>query len=746
MVVLSGILCGNLPSTSRACDSIVNVITNKKMRTWVAFVSQKREKSSLYSSRSVVKNLCPHVTSNNGDNGSTESARVLLERLFAKTQTLESTSAEDSEISASLEVLRSEFEVALSTLRKREKDLKDAERSVLVEERKLKQTKLELERREREITASNEKQKQLNVELEAVRLNFANQVRQIHDLQYLLRVKDSKLAESRSMILEKTAEIEKLKGELGKKDQEVVRLGSDVKSREEKLIESEKNLRDNEATIIDLKQEIERKEAELTDLNKQKELSEGKLKSVERELEKQTSVWLMAQNEFQELKVQASGEASSIKEFVDDFERVRSLLDALRTELASSRELLSSSRAKVEFQANQLEKQSEEINQQRKMLLSYSKNLERMKLEVDRQNMDLRSKQTQLDQLKLKVTQETTKVKTLEEELGIERNKLWEKSKEVSLLREELDKKKQDYDIMQNVLQIRESELAEARVHIQNLKSELGSITSLTERKDRDLVEAKKKLEGFNYEIIQLRKLMVGKEEEFLQLTSQLHEKEEHIIAIQHELQEIKMQHADATSVVQELTDLTTNLVADEEDAEIGFEAEKNLDVRLEMKLKMVKETLRKKEVELLEARRELVVKEEELKSIQERWKEREKESKLQEKEFPDNAKMEIDGLRELYSLVQETVGEKNLGDLVTEKLQMELVQLEAETARIALQKISDLTENIVKGTGNVKLEESNLNLQIEDGFFEEAEREISRLFSLTEQLVKEARVSENER
>ncbi|KAF3329548.1 centrosome-associated protein CEP250 isoform X1 [Carex littledalei] len=742
MVVVSAILCGNLPSTSCACASTVNVISNKKLRTWLPFKSQKREKISLYLSRPVVKNLCTGVTSNYGGNGSIESARVLLEQLFAKTQNLESTSAEDSELSTSLEVLRSEFEAALSTLRKRERDLKDAERRVLVEERTFKQTKLELERREREIAASFEKQEQLKVELEAVRLNFANQVRQIRDLQYLLRAKDDKLVGSKSTIMEKSAEIEKLKVELEKKDQMVVKLGSVIESKEEKLIEYEKILKDKEATIINLKQEIERKEIELADSNELRELNEERLKTVERELQDQTSAWLNARNEFQELKSQASSEIGSIKESVDDFKRVRCLLDALRSELASSRELLTSSRAKVEFQANQLEEQSHEISQQRKMLLSYSENLESIKSEVDRRNMDLRSERAKLTQLELQVAQETSKVKTLEEELARERDKLEEKSREVQLLTEELEKKKQDFDIMQNVFQIRESELAEARVQIQNLKSELGSITSLAEKKDKDLVEAKKRLEGVSDEIIQLRKLMDGKEEQFLQLMSRLHEKEEHIVAMQDELQEIKMRHAEATLVVHELTDLTTNLAANEELTEIGrtgSDAERELDIRLEMELKMVKQTLREKEVELLEAQRQLAVKEKELKSIRESWKEK-------EKEIPENAKLEIDDLRELYSLVQETVAEKNLGDLVTEMLQMELVQVEAETTKIALQKITELTENIVRSIGNNKLEGSNLNFKIEEGCFEEAEKGIFRLFSLTERLVGEAGMSNNER
>jgi chromosome segregation ATPase len=723
---------------------IVQVTPNKKSRSWLTFRSQQREKRSLYLYRSVVKNL--GVTSNNGDNESMESARVLLERLFVKTQNLESTSAENSELSTSLEVLRSEFEVALSTLRKRERDLKDAEKGVLVEERKLKQIKLELERREREIAASCEKQNQLNVELEAVRLNFANQVRQIHDLQYLLRIKDNKLGGSKLTIMEKSAEIEKLRGELGKKDQVVVNLGSVIKSKEEKLIELEKNLKDKERTIINSKQEIERKEIELADSNTMREVNEERLKTVERELEKQKSVWLMAQNEFQELKSQASGEIGSIKESVDDFERVRCLLDALRSEMASSRELLASSRAKVKSQANQLEKQAGEMNQQRQMLLSFSENLENMKLEFHRKDMDLRSEKTKLKQLGLQVTQENAKVKTLEEGLARERHELEEKSRELSLLMEELEKKKQDFDIMQNVLHNRESELAEARVQIQNLKSELGSVTSLAERRDKDLFEAKKKLEGVNYEILQLRELMVGKEEQLVQLMSQLHEKEEYIIAMQGELQEIKMRHAEATSVVEKLTDLTTNLASNKEDAVIditAFDAEGELNIRLKMELKMVKETLRQKEVELLKAQRQLVVKEEEIKSIWERWKMREEKSELYEMEVPENEKLELDGLRELYSLVQENVGEKNLGDLVTEKLQMELVQLEADTARIALQRISDLTENIVRSTGNVDYDGSDLNFETEEGCFVEAEEEIFHLCSLTERLVREAGMRE---
>ncbi|KAJ3679136.1 hypothetical protein LUZ60_017147 [Juncus effusus] len=723
-------------STSRAFSSfaINNSLWTLKQnpRPWIAFKSQKREKHGSSLSRSVVKNLNCDLSDNNGENESIESARVLLERLFVKTQNLEISSQGDSELNSSLEGLKSEFEAALSTLRKREIDLKEAEKRVLIEERKLNETKLVLERREREISASFEKQKLMNEELERNQLNLARQARQINDLKFLMEEKDKYLTDLKSTIMEKSAKIEDLKSELIKKDETVRLLQLEIKPKEENLIEFEKVFEEKNAEITELKQEIERKETELSESNKLRKLNEDKLITAERELEKQTNECIEAQNELKQLELQANKQINNnIKESFDDFERVRSLLSVLRSELECSTESLSLSRVKLELQAKQIEKQSEELNEQRDLFLSFSENLKNMKLEIERENSDLENKQNMMKQLELDVSLEREKVDILEGELAREREKLKEKTQDVLLLRTELEKKNLDFKNLESILQIRESELVESGIQIQDLKSEFSSTRSAVERKDSELSEARKKLEGVNCEIAQLNELLVGKEEQFVQLMSRLEEKEHCISAMQDELQGIRIRYAKATSVVQTIADLTGESLNGEDE--------------LDMRLEMIKESLENKEVELVEAKRQLAVKEQELNSMQERW----REFEILEIEKPGNEILgNADELRELYSAVQQQVGERNLGNLVTQKLELELAKLEAQAVSIALKNVYCLTQKLVEitdGNGIVEFGGSNLKFENETDGFEEAEREVYRILSLSERILKDSGINKNE-
>ncbi|KAJ6925173.1 hypothetical protein NC652_018191 [Populus alba x Populus x berolinensis] len=151
--------------------------------------------------------------------------------------------------------------------------------------------------------------------------------------------------------------------------------------------------------------------------------------------------------------------------------------------------------------------------------------------------------------------------------------------------------------------------------------------------------------------------------------------------------------------------------------------------------------------MEVLAAKRALAIKDEELKTVLERLDTKEKElKKLKEEAVEDN------DLRKLYSLAQERIGESSVGDLAIEKLKLEAAQLEVEAATSALQKLAEMSRELLNkaslsieadadifmangsGPGLVLLENNEC--------FKEVKTEVARLSSLTEQLLQDAGIT----
>lgn len=116
---------------------------------------------------------------------------------------------------------------------------------------------------------------------------------------------------------------------------------------------------------------------------------------------------------------------------------------------------------------------------------------------------------------------------------------------------------------------------------------------------------------------------------------------------------------------------------------------------QLETELSFTREDLKAKEIEVLAAQRALTIKDEELKAVLGRLDEREKELlKLKEEMTSDT-----NDLKKLYALAQERLGDKTIGDWAIEKLELEAAQLEAEAASGALQKLADMSREIITKT-----------------------------------------------
>ncbi|KAL0311764.1 UNVERIFIED_CONTAM: hypothetical protein Sradi_5575700 [Sesamum radiatum] len=447
-----------------------------------------------------------------------------------------------------------------------------------------------------------------------------------------------------------------------------------------------------------------------------------KLKVAEAKLEKQTMDWLVAQEQLKKLAEETSNHVGKANETLEEFGRVKKLLSDVRSELVSSQKALASSRQKMEGQDQLLERQLTELEEQRRSVMSYMKSLRDAEVEVESERVKLRVAEARTRSLK-----------------GIYP---WRKS-----LLKEIDDKSAAFEQTQTLLKAKESELVEARLEIQQLRSGHASLQLVLEEKNLELSDAKKMLEEVNQEIAELKGILFSREDELHQAI-----------------------FAEAETVVEKIVDLTKEVVLsfneegcsalsplDHNNVRLpppllygpadGFKWQKK---QLEAELEFTRQSLRAKEMEILAAEKALTIKDEELKMVLQKLDAREKEITELKREMMQDK----DDLRQLNALAQERIGEKSVGDLAIEKLQLEAAQLEVEAATNALQKITEMSRELLNKAGltieadyDTSLFEQNgsearINAISDNECPAEVKSELSRLLTLTEQLVKEAGIA----
>jgi DNA repair exonuclease SbcCD ATPase subunit len=398
--------------------------------------------------------------------------------------------------------------------------------------------------------------------------------------------------------------------------------------------------------------------------------------------------------------------------------------------------------------------------------MSYLNSLKNAKIEVESERVKLRTAEARNKELERDLSMEKELVEELQKELEKEKSSLQQEIEKTSFLQQELHQKNIEFGEMQHLLQAKESDLVEAKLDIQNLKSEQASLQLILEDKDLQLFDARKNLDEVNQEVAELRMLMSSKEEQLVQATTMIKEKEEHVQVMQDELNNTRVKVSEAESVVERIVELTNELVISIKDQNELRQSnnmtleffqqpldELSDDFRLQKKqyeteLKFSRESLRVKEMEVLAAKRALAIKDEELKTVLERLDTKEKELRKLKEEAVEDA----NDLRKLYSLAQERIGESSVGDLAIEKLKLEAAQLEVEAATSALQKLAEMSRELLNkaslsieadadifmpngsGPGLVLLENNEC--------FKEVKTEVARLSSLTEQLLQDAGIT----
>ncbi|KAF3528295.1 hypothetical protein DY000_02036822 [Brassica cretica] len=712
---------------------------NQKQKTLVTFLTscRKGKRRSLLTVKSVLNNTRPSFN----DNGTVEEpSKIILDKLFARTQEQTNENSVYPPYS-SLGGLESDLQDALMVLLKREEDLQDAERKVLSEKKKLNRAKEGLEKRERVISEASLKHESLQEELKRANVELASQAREIEELKHKLRERDEELVAMQSSLTFKERELDRMRVEISIKTKEASVASFEFENKSQLLSQANEIVERQEGEIEALQRALKEKEEELEVSTAAKKLEQEKLRETEANLKKQTEEWLVAQEEVSKLQEETVKRLGKANETMEDFKRVKKLLTDVRFELVSSREALLSSREQMGEKEVLLEKQLEELEEQRRSVLSYMQSLRDACGEVESERVKLRVAEANNFALEREISIQKELIEELREELKKERSLLEQAMHDVSTIQDELDKRTKEFQVSQNLLQEKESSLVEAKLEIQHLKSEQASLELLLQEKDEELTVARNQLEEVNREVTELKMLMRTREEELIQATELLKEKDVHLHRIEDELGSSKMQASEAEMVVERIAELTSRLVQDQMQqqpyGDYGMENK-----RLVMELNFTRENLRLKEMEVLAAQRALTLKDEEINVLMGRLEAKEREvKKLKEETVNDG-----EDLKMLYALAQERIEGRTMGDLAIEKLQLEAVQLEVEAATSALQKLAEMSTEL--------LTQADMSVEADSDFFvvpenenssadciAEVKSEVGRLWSLTERLLENAGV-----
>ncbi|TMW85164.1 hypothetical protein EJD97_023647 [Solanum chilense] len=717
----------------------------------------------------IVRSVLDNRKSNITGEEETEPARVLLERLFAQTQKLEQQIGRNiyfpqvAELGLNLGKLESDLLDALAALKKKEDDIQDTERKVLMEYNELNRAKIELEQRVEEMEAANSRQEKLENELRQANLVLVSQAAEIEDLKFRFNEIDQEISAAQTALVSKEDEINKMMIELKNKCDEAAKTESQLRTKGELLDTANEVVQRQEVELQNLRREIQEKEKELQVFLTMQKTEDEKLKVSKSNLEKQAMDWLIAKQEMKKLEEETCKYGGEANRSLEDFRRVKKLLADVRSELVSSQRALTSSRKKMEEQENLLENRLEELEEQRRSVMSYMTSLKEAQNEVENEKMQLTVAEARNKELERDLSMEKELVEELQTENNIKKSSLYVAINEKSALQEELDRKSAEFGETQNLLQVKESELVDARLEIQHLKSQCASLQLMLEEKNKELLDSRKTLDELNQEIAELRVLMNSQEQQLIQATSMLKEKEEFMQIMQLELNDTKKKYLEAETVVEQMVDLTNKLVVSVKDDVLSslshtdemwssqlmekptdtFRWHKN---HLENELELTRESLRSREMDSLAAQRALKLKEQELKIVRQKLNDREEEINKM-KEMTQDA----DGVRQLYALAQERTGEKSTGDLAVEKLQFEGAQLEVEAATSALRKLAEFSRGLLNRASLtieadydsslwlVDIPETAANVSSSFECLAEVYTEMAQLSALSEKLVKEA-------
>ncbi|KAF4365324.1 hypothetical protein F8388_017890 [Cannabis sativa] len=524
------------------------------------------------------------------------------------------------------------------------------------------------------------------------------------------------------------SELDRAKKELEKQEKEIADARCKYEKIEEELKQANYSLTSQAREIEDLKRRLWERDSGITTLRSALSLKEGEIVKMRNEVMTKGEEVAMIDSNLKS-KAQLLNQANEVvKEQEIEIQGLRKALQKKDEELRASMALREIEEEKLKVAESNLEKKTMEWLQAKGELKKLAEKASKHVEETNETLDDFR-------RVKKLLVDVRSELVFSQKALASSRKKMEEQDQVLGKQMEELEEQKRS--VMSYMTSLKDAQIEieservklRAKLEIQHLKSEQATLMVVLGEKDSELLISKKKLEEVSKEIADLKMLLNSRENQLIQATALLKEKDEQVGIIQNELNQTMQKTVEAENVVERIVELTNKLVISIKDESSHGIFEQPWENQLENELELTRETLRRKEMDVVAAQRSLAMKDEELKAIKE------------------ETKQDANDLRKLYSLAQErNIGEESFGDLAIEKLQLEASQLEVEAATSALHKLVEMSRELLNKT--------TPSIEVDDNFdhwkstgennecFAKVTTEVFRLSALTEELVKEAAVS----
>lgn len=680
-----------------------------------------------------------HNTHNNDPNNALKDpAGLALDGLFLPAQKPEQKMTDRRDIN--LCVLESDLQANGEPLEGKEEQLTAAERDLTLYVGKVNRFQTDLGQREKKIVIALVLQTKLEEELKKSRGEFYALSSELAKTKLVLMEREQEIFRTQQALASKEAELEMLSREVIEKDEHLAQANLNLRAKDNLLIEANQVIIKQQNEIKQLQLVLVERENNLMKSEKKRKEEEGKIKKLENNLEKRWVAWLVAQQEMKKLVHEVSKYQGKALAAEKELKVVSSRLYDLKNRLMSSQRSIETSSDNLRAQENQFEQQLNELFTEKSAIESYEARLRDAQLEVENEREKFRLAEQQQKGLEYDLFCERKTVDQLKAELQRDKTHLQQTVMDVRLLENELEKRTQALNDTQASLRVKESELVATRLEMHKLNAELASMQVNLKDKGNDLDSAHMYMEELHEEMSQLKALMGSKEDKLVKATHLLEEKKEKMNMMQLDFDNNEMKLSQANLLMKNIADLTAALAGSEREGKgvrmdedsllikANYElfaakralVERELEIKhfrensaedmkryqqRETDIEALKELLKEKEKEILAARRALAVKDEELKVLLNRWEDRETEIMTMREEVIEEA----NGLNTLHATVQNRIGNKTLGELAVEKLELEAAKLDVEAGMHALRNLVNLSNELVR-ENKVSLEVSSDN------------------------------------
>lgn len=526
--------------------------------------------------------------------------------------------------------------------------------------------------------------------------------------QEVLRKQHEDFSNLRALVLEKEAMLKEAASTISLKELELAQATS--------LLCKQTTEKDS------LRAAVLERDLELKKLVEERREKKEMLERIEAELETRTNEWLSAQKDLKVLEHDLASRSVRGKVRETEYLQIKSLLTEVQAELEGSQLSAAKLRQSVGEQSKLLEAQHKDLVSQKAMLAVYEENLASARLELKKNQEQIGLVRQTYGSACRQLEQEKSLVVDLQSSLLKEKGLVEELTVEVNNLKREVQQRDLALSDMELTLQVKEAELVGMKLELQHVKSELSSVKLELSQKDIELQATRRSVQALQEEVMHVKGLLQSKEEQLLKVTLLLRRKEDEVASLRVDLNDTNAQLNQATSVVQQITELSRSLVGATAQQDIFNEEsmllQKNMELfaakralfesqielgqlkelqmsdgvwqeEVEVELQALRMELQEKDQQLWEVQAALESRDAELKQLLLRWDARECELTRMRDEVSVEAKV-------LCNLRMAQLQGIN-PDTATQLLQGERAKLEAEAAVDALRSLTKLSHNLVE-------------------------------------------------